>query len=76
MNKSRRSKLADARMHMDVARSIVQGVIEEEQTSLDGLPDNLRDSERAEKMEAAIDAMDEAIESIVEASSSLEKAAE
>lgn len=76
MNKTRRSRLIEAMEKMNLAKAIVLGVLEEEESALDSLPDNLQSSERADKMEAAIEAMNEAIDSITEAHDSLEKASE
>lgn len=76
MNKSRRSKLADAMNHLAIAKSIVESVSYDEQASLDSLPENLQDSERAEKMSDAIEAMDDAVASIEDASTNLTRASE
>lgn len=76
MNKSRRSRLIEAMEKMNLAKAIVLAVLEEEESALDSLPENLQSSERADKMEAAIEAMNEAIDSITEAHASLEKASE
>ena len=45
-------------------RDSIESVCDEEQGYLDNLPENMADGERAEKSQAAIDALDEALNSL------------
>lgn len=67
MNKKRRDRLRQAYQHLSAADSIVGEVLEDEQNSLDNLPENLQSSSMAESMEEAIEAMEEVSDSIGEA---------
>lgn len=64
MNQRRRLSLTNAKELLERAKTIVDGVRDQEQDSLDNIPENLQDSERAEKMEDAVASLDEAIEAI------------
>ena len=64
MNQRRRLSLTNAKELLERAKTIVDGVRDQEQDSLDNIPENLQDSERAEKMEDAVSSLDEAIEAI------------
>lgn len=74
MNKQRRIRLKEANSYLDRAMQIVSSVKDEEQDSLDNLPENLQGSERCTIMEDAIDALEEAIENIEQASESINNA--
>ena len=50
MNYQRRKRLRVACSLLEEASSIVEDVRDEEQDSLDNMPENLQDSERAERM--------------------------
>ena len=60
MNRKRREQLQEAVSHLEQATGIVETVWQEEQDSLDNMPENLQASERYEKMEAAIDCLEDA----------------
>lgn len=74
MNKVRRSKLHEACRLLGQAATIVERAKDEEQDCLDGLPENLQSSERAEAMADAIAEMDEAIDKINEATENIDRA--
>lgn len=74
MNKQRRIRLKEANSYLDCVMQIVYSVKDEEQDSLDNLPENLQSSERCTIMEDAIDALEEAIENIEQASESINNA--
>ena len=74
MNNQRRKKLNEACSLLSKAATIVDCVKDEEQDSMDNMPESLQDSERYSIMEDAVDAMDDALNSINEASECIEKA--
>lgn len=74
MNKGRRVRLKEACSLLSRALDIVTSVKDEEQDSLDNLPENLQSGERCTTMEDAIDALDDAIGNIEQASESIESA--
>ena len=67
MNKKRRELLKEAYRLMTVAEEFIQTAVDEEQDSLDNMPENLLDSEKCEKMEAAIEDLENALDDITEA---------
>lgn len=67
MNKRRREKLSEANVLLDKAASIVERSMEEEEDSLNNLPESLQGSERGEAMEETIDELHMAIDSISDA---------
>ena len=54
MNKNRRKRIADLRERIDIIKNELEEVMEEEQDARDNLPNNLQDSEKAEKMDDTI----------------------
>ena len=54
MNKNRRKRIADLRERIDIIKNELEEVMEEEQDARDNLPNNLQDSEKAEKMDEAV----------------------
>ncbi|MCM1440687.1 MAG: hypothetical protein NC131_16030 [Roseburia sp.] len=73
MNKQRRNDLRTVYAKIRDAKDDLASLTREEQMSLDAIPDNLQGSERAEKMEDAIDAMDNATDALQEALSYLDE---
>lgn len=67
MNKTRRKILKNGISYICKAMEIVESVKDEEQESLDSLPDSLAGSGRATEMEGYIDSLDEACNSLDEA---------
>ena len=68
MNKVRRKELTDLLEKFESIQSLLldlkdglQSVRDEEQDAFDNMPESLQESERGEKMNTAIDALDEAI---------------
>lgn len=59
---------------LDSAIRIVSAAKDEEQDSLDNCPENLQDSEKCVIMENAIDALEEAVENIEQASDRISSA--
>ena len=64
MNNDRREKLKRANGYLELALGIVSGVLDEEESCLDNIPENLQGSERYEKIETAVDNLESVIESI------------
>lgn len=64
MNNKRRELLKNATELLDKAYNIVQSALDSEQDCLDNMPENLLDCERCNKMEDAIDLLEEANEHI------------
>lgn len=75
MNKQRRATLHLARTHLDKAKELISDAKFDEQYAFDNLPENLQNSERATQMEDAIQAMDDALASIADASGLVDEAA-
>lgn len=67
MNKKKREKLNQALNMLSQAKSVIDDVCEAEQDCLDNYPENLQGSENYEKMEDAIDDMQNAYDKIDEA---------
>ncbi len=67
MNKQRRARLSEAHSLLGKAASIVERAKDEEQDSLDNLPENLQGSGRGESMGETIDELQTAIDSINDA---------
>lgn len=69
MNNKRRGLLREVVRLLEQAEGMISRVSDEEQDCLENMPDNLQSSERAERMENAIDLLSEAIDKIDEAKS-------
>lgn len=67
MNKRRREKLSEAHSLLGKAASIVERSREEEEDSLNNLPEGLQGSERGEIMEETVGELQTAIDSINDA---------
>ena len=70
MNKERRRRIVDAIKKIE---SLVQNILDDEQEAYDNMPENLQESENGlnsvdaqENLEAAIDALEEAISCLEE----------
>lgn len=74
LNAGRRKKLTVAIDHLREASNIVDQIKDEEQDSLDNMPENLQESERYSNMEEAVDALEDALVSINEAFEHVEDA--
>ena len=67
MNRKRRETLKHAKDHLGAASVLISQALDEEEDCLGNLPDSLTESERYEKMESAVDALNDASDSIDEA---------
>lgn len=74
MNKERRNALKNAMSYLDKAIEIITDVRDEEQDSMDNMPENLQGGERYETMEMAVESLEEAIDKIEEAKDSVDEA--
>jgi uncharacterized coiled-coil DUF342 family protein len=71
VNKEQRKTLArlvddadELRGKIDDLKAEIETVRDEEQDKFDNLPENFQDGDRGQRMQAAIDAMDEAIQAL------------
>ncbi len=71
MNNKRRKRLREAGSLIGNAMSIVEQVKDEEQDSLDNIPEGLQESERCTLMEDAVSNLEDAISSLSDASNSI-----
>lgn len=76
MNDKRRSSLKSAIDLLIRASEIVSSVKDDEEDALNNMPENLQESDRYEKMEDAVAALEEAEESIENAIDSINSASE
>lgn len=74
MNDNRRKNLKRALSMLESANQIISQAADQEQDSLDNLPESLQSSERYEKMEDAVSLLESAIEDIDSASDKLRDA--
>ena len=75
VNNQRRDLLKRATGLLNTASSLVSTVIDGEEDALDNVPENLQGSERYEKIENALDCLNEASENIDAAIEKLNEAA-
>ena len=76
MNKNRRKRIKEAVALLTTAFSIVEHISDDERDCLDNMPENLEYSERYEKMESAVDKLDDAAQGIQDVIDLLNEAAE
>ena len=76
MNDKRRQMLRRAIDMLDAAETVVSAALDQEQDSLDNMPENLENSERYEILEYNIGKLEEAVEGITEASACISDAIE
>lgn len=62
MDDRRRGQLRDALNMLSNAASVVERVCDKEQDCVDNYPENLQSTERFEKMEDALDSLNDALE--------------
>ena len=73
MNKKRRAKLACVISKLQDNASILMAIQEEEQMTLDNLPESFAMSEKGEKMEEAVSQLEEAVSQIEDIVQNLEE---
>lgn len=64
MNKARRKEIARAIELMEMAREILEEVMNEEQEAFDNMPESLQSSERGEAMEEYIYTLEEMVDNL------------
>ncbi len=74
MNEKRRTALLEAAGFLDSASDLIRRTLTQEAMSMDNVPDNLRSAGRFDRMDDAIEAMEEAIQNIDDAKESLRQA--
>lgn len=74
MDDKRRGRLRDALRILSNAASIVETVCDKEQDCMDNYPENLQSTERFERMETAVDSLNDALEKIDDAKGYIESA--
>lgn len=73
MNNKRRSRLKQAKSYLEIALDLINGVVDEEEESLDNIPENMADGERAIAMQENIDALSDAADDIETAISTVDE---
>lgn len=76
MNKARRISITKIADSLQALKSDVESIQSEEQDAYDNLPESLQDSERGDRMQEAIDNLDDAMTLIDEAVTALTLAEE
>lgn len=74
MNGRRREKLRRASEYLGFAKELIEKALDEEQDTLDNLPENLSESDRAWKMENAVDSLEDASSGIDDVMDSVREA--
>lgn len=74
MNRSRRKDILSASHHIERAIDIIRDAKYEEQYCLDNTPENLQNSDRYDAMENSVENLEDAISSLEEAQSCVNKA--
>jgi hypothetical protein len=72
MDDKRRERLREALRMLTSAEQIVDVVCDKEQDCMENYPENLQGTERYEQMEEAVDSLNDALEKIDDAKSSIE----
>lgn len=73
MNNKRRKALAQLITQLEECTSYLQGILDEEQDAFDNIPESLQDSDKGNRIEDAIDTMQNACDQISEATDSLKE---
>jgi flagellar biosynthesis chaperone FliJ len=76
MNKARRKQLADIASKIEELREELESIMNDEEEYRDNMPENMQESERYEKSDEACYEMQNAIDSLEEAISSIETSQE
>lgn len=73
MNKTRREEIKNLSLELTTIRCRLETLRDEEQDYNDSLPDNLRESARANASDDALEALDEAVDMLEQIESSLDE---
>lgn len=76
MNNPRRKKLAKLQEQIEELRMALEEVLEEEQEAFDNMPENLQYSEKGERAEGCISALEDAVSNLEEAVENIDTATE
>lgn len=76
MNKDRRNIINTLSSRLDDLKAEIESVMEDEQSYFDNMPQSFQDGEKGERAQAAIDALQEAIDGFDAITSALETATE
>ncbi|MBD5224218.1 MAG: hypothetical protein HDS71_09290 [Bacteroidales bacterium] len=76
MNANRRKRISAIWDKIEDLKAELESIMEEEQECFDNLPESLQDSERGDKMQEAVDALENAASSIDEVIEYLQEAIE
>lgn len=71
MNKKRRKEIENLRESISEAKAKLQDLLDEEQQAFDNMPGSIQESDRGEEMQEIIEYMEAAIDSLEEATESL-----
>ena len=71
MDKKRRGKLKETLRALSEIIVVIEQMLDKEQECLDNTPENLENSERYERMEDVIDCLQETLEKLEEAKTSI-----
>ena len=74
MNEKRRGQLKEALNMLSSVASIVEAVCDVEQDCVDNYPENLQGTEKYERMESAVDNLNDALEKIDDAKECIQSA--
>ena len=64
MNKIRRTKIKEQIEAMEIIKSSIEDILDEEQDAFDNMPESLQYSERGETSQEAIDSMENVLSSL------------
>lgn len=73
MNNKRRTAIRKIAAMIEDIESMLESIKDEEAEALESLPDGIRDGERGEKMEAAVDGLEEVISDLAYSRDKLEE---
>jgi hypothetical protein len=76
MNAARRKDLERARILLADAKAILEQARDEEQDAFDAMPESIQQGPRGDKGQAAVDALDEAVNACDEIDSNIDTARE
>ncbi|MBQ0014721.1 MAG: hypothetical protein KBS82_05310 [Oscillospiraceae bacterium] len=73
MNDKKRRDLKEAYSHLEIAYGLASKVLDQEQDSLDNVPESFRDTDKYEEMEDKFDSLDEVVQMIDDSMGLLEE---
>lgn len=76
MNRNDKRELEGIMVRLDIIRDELREIAEAEQSKIDSWPESLQNCERADRMRAAIDCLDSAVDNIGNARTDIEESME